>query len=114
MILATYQPYIKNENKSKSYLELEAYLGYEPIICFPANNAKEAILYSFLVDSNIPEKLIFFKTSKFVKLDIVQWTKKVAQDMRSSGVNVGHTAIEDCLTDKPDKYQEYVVQERIL
>ena len=40
----------------------------------------------------------------------MQWTKKVAQDMRHSGVNVEHTTIKDCLTDKPDKYQEYVVE----
>ena len=54
MILATYQPYIKNENKNKSVVELENFLGYEPIFCFPANSAKEALLYSFLVDTNIP------------------------------------------------------------
>ena len=108
MILATYQPYVRNsKERTCDWNELEKYLGYEPIFCFPANTAQEAIIYSVLAAPNNPEKLIIFETNEFVELDIVQWNRKIAMEYQSSDVKI---PIQDCFNDKPKKYKEYIVE----
>ena len=114
MILATYQPYIRRPEKfAHKWEDVREYVGFDPIFCFAANTAEEAIIGSILSAPSNPEKLIIFETPYYVELDMVQWQKKLALDKQTENFSMKvQVPLEECFR-KNIKYKEYVVPEII-
>ena len=118
MLLATYQPHNEAKKDICRDPELTMRLGYDPIFCFPANNAREAILYSMIVNTaTYPEKLVFFETDEYDPIDIVQWNRKLAIDYKveqerfERGTSKTQPMnIEDCFTDADALYKCHLVK----
>lgn len=119
MLFATYQPVDEAKRDVYRYPDLTMHLGYDPIFCFPANTAREAILYSLITNtSEHPEKFIIFEADEWDELDIVQWSKKTAIDyqieqdrLRNGRSGKTEMAVSECFTDKDRLYKICMVKE---
>lgn len=119
MLLATYQPIDDAKRDVCKYPDLTIHLGYDPIICFPANNAREIMFYSMLVNTaDYPEKLIVFESNEFDEVDMVQWSKKMATDYQTQQNRLNRTqnatmqmTVADCFTDKDRLYKFCAVKD---
>lgn len=109
MILATYQPLSehRDDNRGMEWTELEKYLGFKPIFCFPANTQKEAIVHSILAVPSFPEKIVFFETDDYMEIDAVRWCKKIAIDYQNKQSENEEISIGSCFNNKRAEYKEY-------
>jgi hypothetical protein len=113
MLLATYQPIDSIKNDVCRYPDLTLHFGYDPIFCFPARNAREAIFYSIVTNTtDHPEKLVIFEASEWDELDIVQWNRKLAIDyqrqeerMSRGMTKLPPMPIEECFTGQDPLYK---------
>ena len=94
------------------YNELAEHVGFYPIICFPAETAREIIWRSIISDPEIPEQLIVFDTDDYQKIDMILWNQRVAHVRKHEiDANTPIPSIQDCFSDKNDVYQMYLVKE---
>ena len=101
MILATYQPYTRKPEKfSEKWKKVREYIGFEPIFCFSANTAEEAIIGSILTIPSNPEKLIIFEATDVLPVDFVKWNQWQADN--------NSLPLSDCFSEN-SKYKEYIV-----
>ena len=104
MLLCTLQPQDYATYKNPRYADIKKMLGIPQdqniYWCFPANSAKQFILYLWAVAAMQPAKILLFETEEYTAVDGVRWDYYVENDLPFD---------KECLKTENTVYLEYIV-----